>query len=90
MNKKINQTKLEIAQIEGEFSLKLKQFLKNEFYVDMDYYNVNIKCDRRLSDDEIKNIEDEFLLELDGCEVIFDGDGHFVSVWYNFNHKRIA
>ena len=90
MNKKINQAKLEMAQIQGEFVLKLKQFLKNEFYVDMDYYSVNIKGDRRLSGDEILAIEEEFLLELDGYEMCYKGNGDFQEVWYIFNHKRMV
>ena len=90
MNKKINQTVLEIAQIEGEFALKLGQFLKNEFYVDVNYDRVVINTDRYLDDDKIEEIENEFLLELSSYEVDCDKYGKIKNIWYYFNHKKIV
>lgn len=88
MNKKINQALLEMPRVEGEFSLKLCEFLKNEFYVDVTYHRVNVNGVRYLTDDEILSIENNFLLELDSYDVDFDKNGDIKNVWYYFNHKK--
>ena len=92
MNRKINQNRLEMRQVLGEFRLKLDNYLRSNIqdscYTDVDCVKVCIKVDGFLSSDDIKGIEENFLLELNKFEECYSHPRHIVAVRYIFDHKK--
>ena len=93
MNKKINQTKLEMSMVLGEFKIKLDTYLRKNVdftsYCEVECSSVCITTDDFLTDDEVKDIEDTFLLELSSYQQTFTKGEHLVSVLYIFHHKKM-
>lgn len=91
INKRIRDTRDEIDFILAEFKIKLDRFLRtlDTFaYADVSCYSVKIRSDDILSVDDIKKIENEFMLELQDYDVTYNSPDFVVEVWYRFDYAK--
>lgn len=81
-----------MGQILGEFRIKLDTYLRSNIdkscYTDVDCSKVCIKVYGFLSSEEIKDIEENFLLDLNQFEEIYSPPRHIVAVRYIFDYER--
>lgn len=91
MNKRINQTKDEMSYVLAEFKIKLDKHLRTlntNVYSDVDCYKVTLHADECLSTDDIKDIEEKFMLKIDYYDVEYTPANLIIAVWYYFDYVK--
>ena len=91
MNKRINQTKDDMNYVFGELKLKLNHHLRkvgDSTYAFVNCYNVKIHSDCLISNDDIKAIEEKFLIELNYYDVAYSPEHEITEVWYYFDYVK--
>lgn len=92
MNRKINEAQHEMSYVLGEYKLKLDKYLREidtfTYSSDVDCHNVKMRFDNIQGEEVIKEIEDNFLLELYSYNETHAPNGRLVDVEYIFTHKK--
>lgn len=91
MNKKIRESKTDMKYVLGELRLKLDHHLRkigDDTYAFVSCYNVKIHSDFLIPDDDIKEIEEKFLVELNFYEVTYSPENNIIDTWYYFDYGK--
>ena len=92
MNKKINQARLDMSIVLGEYRIKLDTYLRKNidfsFVSDVSCDGVSIQCYDILPENILEDIMWEFFLELNTYEEVYSPKRNLVYIKYNFSHAK--